>query len=117
VEDLGGARVVLGGQVGDGAANEIGLDIGAELVQLRDLLERERRDDRTPMWVEGDETLGLELAERFTDGNPADAELGTDRVLSERASLGVVAAKDAFADRVGRHAGEGLTAEREQDEV
>ena len=81
-----------------GASNEVGLDIGAQFIQFRNLLQRKRRDDGATVWIERDESFRLELPQRLTDRDPADAELGTDGVLPERASLGVVAAKNPLAN-------------------
>ena len=86
--------------------------VGAQVEDLLDLLERQARDDRAAVRVEGDEAFGLELAERLADRDAAHAQLVGERVLSQRLALDVVAVEDAVADRVERHAGDGLALKR-----
>ena len=55
-----------------------------------------------------DEALGLELAQRFADGDSAHSEFVGEGVLAKRLAVGEVAAKNALAKGFDRHAGDGL---------
>ena len=65
------------------------------------------------MRAERDEPFGLELTQRLAHRNSAHAELVGERVLAQRLALGIVAAENALAQRLDRHAGDRLPLNRE----
>src|SRR5262245_21870940 len=112
VEEVGRSREMFRPRAGNGALQQLALDVRAQLEQLLDLLERKRRDDRAAVWAERDQSFSLELPERFTDGNAAHAQFLRERVLSKGFALRVVATQDALTERLDRHAGDRLTLDR-----
>src|SRR6476620_11314142 len=92
---------------------QIELDHRTELEQLLDLVERQRGDDRTPMGIEGDQPLRLELAQRFAYRDAADAELLGDGILAEWLAFRKAPVEDALAERIRRHSRERLAGDRE----
>src|SRR3954467_4860151 len=91
-----------------GAANEISLDVGAQLEELANLLEGQRGDDSSAMRAECHQPFCFELSKRLADRYAADAELYPDRILAQRFSFGKASAQDPFANRIGCHSGERL---------
>ena len=81
-------REVVRGQTRHREPNCHRLEPFAHLVQLEELVLRERADDGAPARPDGDEPLGREPADRLAKRSAADAELLRERHLSElRAGL------------------------------
>src|SRR5262249_49860398 len=91
------------------AAQQVALDVGPKLEQFVDLVEGERGDDGATVGAEADEPFGLELAQGFANGDAAHSELVGERVLAKGLSVGEVGAKNAFAEGLDGHAGDGLS--------
>ena len=100
VQNLLGALEVLVGQEWNRSAEQNALEPGAQSEELFDVGDREGGDHRSSVRAECDEPFGLELAQRFPHGDPADAEIGGEHVLAQLFALGVGAVEDALADAV-----------------
>ncbi len=112
IQHFDGAVELLVGHEGNGAAEQIAFDVGAQLEQLVDLVERERGDDGAAVRAEADEALGLELAQGFADGDAAHSEFVGEGVLAKGLAVGEVAAENSLAEGFDSHAGDGLSPNR-----
>ena len=69
---------MLGGELGGEP-----LELGAHVVRLADVACGRPADECTAVRLQLDDPRYLQLAERFADGRPADAELVCERFLAQ----------------------------------
>ena len=94
-------------KMGDRELQDFRFEQGANGKQFSDITGRKSRDNRAAVGHDGDQSLGIQLAESLSDGNSTDLVLGRDRVLAELSALGDLAANDLIAQLVsdGRRKG------------
>ena len=95
-------RDVVGQGVPVEGADRGRLEHDPDREEVRDLLVRDRGDDRSPLGEQREQAARLELEERLADGGATDAELVGDLPLGDERPGGRLARDDR-----GGHRGEG----------
>src|SRR5487761_939261 len=91
-----GFRQIRNGNLQHGAFEK-----GADVKQFLDFVRGERGNHRAAMGDDLDKSLRFELAQGFTDGNAADAQIERDSILAELLTFLNFSPDDHFAQLVG----------------